>query len=112
MNRRDVGLGRRVARVVCMAGSFLMLAAVASEAQQMVRFVGSVQWIAGSRMQVMTQTGASVVVDLTEADQSAYRALRTGDAVVVDGLVSGDRRRIVAYDLWRDSGSGYWTQAP
>jgi hypothetical protein len=100
------------ARALFMAASFLVLAAVASDAQEMVRFVGSVQWIAGSRMQVVTQTGASVLVDLTEADQSAYRALRTGDAVVVDGLVFGDRRGVVAYDLWRDSGSGYWTQSP
>ena len=68
MNQHHVGLGRCMARVVVMAVSLLMLTAVASHAQQMVRFVGSVQWIAGSRMQVMTPTGTSVVVDLTEAD--------------------------------------------
>ena len=90
----------------------LSLAAVAAEAQGMVRFVGSVQSIAGTRMQVMTDTGASVVVDLTQADQSSYQALRTGDAVVVDGHLSADRRRIVAEELWRDSGRGYWTQSP
>lgn len=90
----------------------LTLAVVETEAQQLVRFVGSVQWIAGNSMQVMTDTGASVVVDLTRADQSSYRGLRTGDAVVVDGYVSTDRRRIVAEELWRDSGRGYWTQSP
>ena len=99
-------------RLVLAAVLLLTLAVVASEAQQLVRFAGSVQWIAGNSMQVMTDTGASVVVDLTQADQSSYRGLRTGDAVVVDGYLSPDRRRIVAGELWRDSGRGYWTQSP
>ena len=94
------------------AALLLTLAPAAVDAQQIVRFVGSVQWIAGTTMQVMTATGVSVVVDLTQADQSASRGLRTGDAVVVDGYVSADRRRIVAEELWRDSGKGYWTQSP
>jgi len=94
------------------AALLVTLAPAAADAQQIVRFVGSVQWIAGNSMQVMTDTGASVVIDLTRADQSAYRGLRTGDAVVVDGYVSSDRRRIVAEELWRDSGRGYWTQSP
>jgi hypothetical protein len=50
------------------------------EAQDMVRFVGSVQWI----------SGASVAV----------------------GVPSADRRRILARELWRDGGRGYWTQSP
>jgi hypothetical protein len=90
----------------------LALAVMVAEAQQFVRFVGSVQWIGGTRMQVMTDTGASVAVDLTGADQSSYQGLRGGDWVVVDGYPSADRRRIVATEVWRDSGSGYWTQSP
>lgn len=90
----------------------LTLAVGASEAQELVRFFGSVQWIAGTRMQVMTDSGVSVAVDLTQADQSSYQALRSGDSVVVDGVLSADRRRIVARDLWRESGRGYWTQSP
>jgi hypothetical protein len=89
----------------------LTLAIVTAEAQQLVRLVGAVQWIGGTRMQVMTDAG-SVPVDLTQADQSSYQALRNGDWVVVDGYVSSDRRRIVASEVWRDSGSGYWTQSP
>jgi hypothetical protein len=88
------------------------LVVTAAEAQQFVRFMGSVQWIGGTRMQVMTDTGASVAVDLTGADQSSYQGLRGGDWVVVDGYPSADRRRIVATEIWRDSGSGYWTQSP
>ena len=99
-------------RSVLPAALLLTLAPAAAEAQRNVRFVGSVQWIAGNSMQVMTDSGASVVIDLTQADQSSYRGLRTGDAVVVDGYLSSDRRRIVAEELWRDSGRGYWTQSP
>jgi len=90
----------------------LVLTVVAPEAQQLVRVVGSVQWIGGTKMQVMTDSGASVTVDLMQADQSSYQGLRGGDFVVVDGVLSADRRRIVARDLWRDSGRGYWTQSP
>jgi len=97
---------------LAVAGLMLLVGAAAAEAQSLVRFVGSVQWIAGNSMQVMTDTGASIVIDLTRADQSSYRGLRTGDAVVVDGYLSADRRRIVAEELWRDSGRGYWTQSP
>lgn len=94
------------------AALLLAFAAAPAEAQQMLRVFGSVQWVAGTRMQVTTDTGAAVAVDLAQADQSSYRALRNGDLVVVDGVLSGDRRRIVAVEIWRDSGSGYWTQSP
>jgi hypothetical protein len=90
----------------------LVLTTVASEAQQLLRLVGSVQWIGGARMQVLTEGGGSVAIDLTEADQASYQALRNGDWVVVDGVWSSDRRRVVAYEVWRDSGRGYWTQSP
>jgi hypothetical protein len=90
----------------------LALAVVPLEAQELVRIVGIVQWVAGTKMQVMTETGASVAVDLAQADQSSYQALRNGEPVVVDGVLSGDRRRLVAHEIWRDSGRGYWTQSP
>ncbi len=95
-------------------GTVLLLAlvVVAAEAQELIRFVGSIQWVGGTRMQVITDSGASIAIDLTQTDQSSYQALRTGDVVVVDGVLSADRRRIVARELWRDSGRGYWTQSP
>lgn len=86
----------------------LALTPVAPEAQQLLRFFGSVQWIAGTSMQLMTDSGASVAVDLTQADQSDYQALRNGELVVIDGVLSADRRRIIAREIWRDSGRGYW----
>jgi hypothetical protein len=107
MNAR---LARQLALLVAML--LLALGVTASEAQGLVRLLGSVQWIAGSRMQVLTEDGASVAVDLTAADQSSYQALRGGDTVVVDGVLSPDRRRLLAQEIWRDSGRGYWTQSP
>jgi hypothetical protein len=99
----------RAAATCLVMGFGLALAVPASEAQAPVRILGAVQWVAGAQMQLMTDTGASVTVDLTEADQSSYQALRGGEAVVVDGVLSSDRRRVVAREIWRDSGHGYWT---
>jgi len=89
----------------------LVLAVVPSEAQELVRLSGWVQWIAATRMQLTTASGASVAIDLTRIDQSSYQALRGGEVVVVDGVVSDDRRQIVARQIWRDQrGSG--SQSP
>jgi len=77
-----------------------------------VRVVGTIQWASGTRMQVMTDGGASVAVDLMEAEQSDYRGLRPGDVVLVDGVMSPDRRRVIAREVWRDNGRGAWTQSP
>jgi len=87
----------------------LTVAATMTEAQEPIRIFGSVQWIASSTMVVMTPSGFSVSVDLTQADQSSYHALRTGEYVTVDGVVSADRRRVVAFDIWREE---VWGQAP
>jgi hypothetical protein len=98
------------ARLALLGGLLLVLAS--SLHAQEARVVGQVQWIAGNRMQVLTEDGTSFAIDLTEADQESYRALRLGDWVVVDGVVSPDRRRIVAREIWRDNGRGEWSQSP
>jgi len=90
----------------------LVLTPPALEAQPLVRVVGQIQWIAATRMQVMTEGAESIAIDLTEADQSSYRALRNGDWVVIDGIISSDGRRIIAQEIWRGSGRGFWTQSP
>jgi hypothetical protein len=106
-------ISRRSAAAALLGAALLLALAVAPpEAQELVRIVGMVQWVAGTKMQVMTETGASVAVDLAQADQSSYQALRGGEAVVVDGVLSADGRRVVAHEIWRDSGRGYWTQSP
>jgi hypothetical protein len=96
---------------LALLGWLLLVLASPLHAQE-TRVVGQVQWIAGNRMQVLTEDGTSFAIDLTEADQESYRALRLGDWVVVDGYVSSDRRRIVAREIWRDNGRGEWSQSP
>jgi len=93
-----------IAALVC--GGALALGAEAPDAQQRTRVAGWVQWVGGPRMQVMTD-GGTVAVDLQEADQSAYRGLRAGERVVVDGIVASDRSRVIARDIWRHEGSGF-----
>jgi hypothetical protein len=101
----------RWSRAAGLLGAMLLLAlAVATaETQERVRLFGTVQWIASTTMQLMTPSGTSVAVDLRQADQSSYQALRNGEPVLVDGVVSADRRGVVAYDIRRyEAGS----QAP
>ena len=94
VNRRQALIGMLV-----LAG-WLAYGDGTAEAQRLVRVAGTVQWVAGSRMQVMTD-GGSVSVDLRDADQGSYQGLRSGDQVVVDGVVSGDRTRLLAREIWR-----------
>jgi len=83
----------------------------APNAQERLRVSGWVQWIAGSRLQMMTDGGAVVIsVDLREADQSSYLGLRPGERIIVDGVVASDRSRVIARDIWRNDGGG--SQAP
>jgi hypothetical protein len=70
-------------------------------AQPLVRIEGRVQWIGGTSVQVMT-SGGTVSIDLRQADQASYRALRNGERVIVDGVVASDRRSIMAREIWRD----------
>jgi len=80
-------------------------------AQERLRVAGWVQWIAGSRLQMMTDGGAlALSIDLRETDQTSYQGLRPGEWIVVDGVVASDRSRVIARDIWRTDGGG--SQAP
>jgi len=95
-----------VAALVCVA--YLTLGVEAPDAQELVRVSGWVQWIGGSRLQMMTDGGTFVSsIDLREADQSSYLGLRPGERVVVDGVVASDRSRVIARDIWRNAGTGF-----
>ncbi len=101
----------RRSRVAGLLGAALLLGLVvaAPQAQERIRLFGMVQWVGSTTMQVMTAGGTSVAVDLAQADQSSYQALRNGERVVVDGVVSTDRRRVTAHEIYRDQGA---TEAP
>ena len=101
----------RSVTAIVLGAALLALVVAAPQAQELLRIRGSVQWIAGSRMQVMTTSGSSIAVDLTQADQSSYQMLRGDDSVIVDGVRSSDGRRFIASGIWRDTGRG-WAQSP
>jgi len=103
---------RRWARRWVVAVLALLATTAPATAWPPVRIVGEVQWVAATRMAVMTQQGQSIVVDLMQADQSTYRALRVRDWVLVDGTLSPDGRQLIARDIWREDSRGGWTQAP
>jgi hypothetical protein len=96
---------RTAVRALLGVALLLGLAAGQPEAQERVRLFGTVQWIASTTMQVMTTSGLSVAVDLTQADQSSYQGVRNGETVVIDGVVSSDRRRVVAREIVRNQGT-------
>jgi len=98
-----------VAAGILGAATLVALAVGPLEAQERVRLFGTVQWIASSTMQMMTVSGTSVAIDLTQADQSSYQGLRNGETVVVDGVVAADRRKVIAHEIYRDEGNA---QAP
>lgn len=94
---------RRTERVVTQYRVFLMLAALtlgllpgAVVGQERLVITGSVQWIAGEKMQVMADSGFSIRVDLERVDQSSYNTLGPGDRVRVVGVVTPDRSQLVA----------------
>ena len=97
---------------VAAAVAWLVATAAPAPAQSAVRVEGVVQWVAAARMAVTTDFGDSIVIDLMQADQSTYRALRGGERVLVDGTLSSDRRHVIARNIWRDDSRGGWTQAP
>ena len=102
---------RSTAGILVCAG-LLAFGVNALEAQERIRLTGGVQWIGGTRMQVMTDGGAAVAIDLREADQTSYQALRAGERVVVDGVVASDRSRVIARDIRRGAGDGNGVQSP
>jgi hypothetical protein len=112
MKLRVVISGFRSALLVAVAALWMLVTALPAPAQSPVRIVGAVQWVSANRMAMMTEAGDSIVVDLMQADQSTYRALRTGDWIFVDGTLSRDRRHVIARDIWRDNARGAWIQSP
>ena len=54
--------------------------------QERFRVHGYIQWIAGDAMQLQTDGGASISLDLTQVDQGSYQGLSNGNGVTVTGV--------------------------
>lgn len=69
--------------------------------QQRIVINGSIQWIDGSKMQVMADSGYSINVSLDRIAQDDYNSMRGGDRVRIYGFVPPDRRRVIAERIER-----------
>jgi hypothetical protein len=87
--------------VVVLAGLAWGWLATPAVAQQRIVINGSVQWIDGSKMQVMADSGYSINVSLDQITQDEYNTIRGGDRVRVYGIVPPDRRRVIAERIER-----------
>src|SRR5262245_34885658 len=73
----------------------LLVAPLEAEAQRLLYYEGTVQWIAGSTMVIATDDGWSLRVDLTRVPQSDYSGLGLLDRVIVTGLLSSDGNYLI-----------------
>ena len=81
-----------------------------ADAQQRLVIVGMVQWTTSNRIQLITDGGQSLSVDVSQLDQGSYSTLRGGERVRVVGYVAAERNRLIAESLEiGDSSPGYWT---
>jgi len=79
----------------------MMLPSTQALAQDEVRFLGRVSWIAGEAMVVSTGNTPSVRVHLRHVDQDEYQRLTAGDFVVVTGTIADDENRVLASSVER-----------
>ena len=66
----------------------LAISPTPGDGQERFRVHGYVQWIAGTTMGLQTDQGASIPVDLSQADQGSYQTLTSGNGVTVTGVVA------------------------
>jgi len=58
-----------------------------SNGQERFRIHGYIQWIAGDALQLQTDGGASISLDLSQVDQGSYQGLANGRGVTVTGVL-------------------------
>lgn|SRR5262245_13778741 len=111
---RPLPVSARALLGAALAAGVLILAGTGSavDAQQRYQVHAWVQWISGSRMQVTTDAGLSLTVDLSQVDQRAYQGFRSGDGVTILGVVTPDRSRLVAQGIRADASLRSPAEAP
>ena len=98
MNRRQFGtmLGWALTAVICPA-----LARVTAAQDRPVTVEGKVAWIAADKMAVAPPGGLPITVDLSQVDLDQYRAILSGDWVIVTGTIPLGESRLVATSVQR-----------
>ena len=93
-------------RSVAVSGVLLLVVGLSSAgAQERIVVRGVVQWVAGTQMVMVADTGVSLRVDLMRADQTSYTGLRAGDRIVVVGTVAPERNRLLAESITSGAGT-------
>lgn len=85
----------------------LAISPVPGHGQERFRVHGYIQWIAADAMQLQTDGGPSISLDLSQVDQSSYQGLANGKGVTVTGVVvrpqsSGQGTNLVAESIVAD----------
>ena len=85
----------------------LAISPAPGDGQERFRIHGYIQWIAGDAMQLQTDGGPSISLDLSQVDQSSYQGLSNGKGVTVTGVVvrpqgSGQGTNLVAESIVAD----------
>jgi hypothetical protein len=102
-----------LSRIVVAAMLVVAVPAGTAVAQQRLVIVGAVQWVTTNRVQMMTDAGVSVSIDVSRVGQTEYTSLRSGDRLRVIGVVSEDRNRLIAESLEPvGPGGGIWSSFP
>jgi hypothetical protein len=96
----------QVMRFVAASGLLLLVLGVCSAAaQERIVVQGVVQWVAGTRLVMVADTGVSLRIDLMRADQRSYTGLQAGDRIVVVGTVAPERDRLLAESITSGAGT-------
>ena len=104
---------KRLSRIVVVALLVVALFPGTVAAQQRLVIVGTVQWVTTNRVQMMSDAGISVSIDVSRMSQTSYTSLRNGDRLRVVGVVTPDRVRLIAESLEpAEPGGGIWTTFP
>ena len=82
--------------------ALLLVAATTAAAQDRpVRIEGRVAWIAGQDLVIVPDGNPSIKVDLRQLPQDQHAKLREGDRIVVMGVPTNERDRVVAAAIER-----------
>jgi hypothetical protein len=85
----------------------LTISPAPGDGQERFRVHGYIQWIAADAMQLQTDGGPSISLDLSQVDQSSYQGLPNGKGVTVTGVVirpqsSGQGASLIAESIVAD----------
>ena len=87
--------------VVIVACVIFAIGVIPAAAQELVQIEGRVSFVSGQRMVVAPPGGLPVTVDLTGVDLDQYRALVAGERIIVTGVLTPERNRVVATAVQR-----------